>query len=155
VDSAVHKVQNEVNETRKSRGEEDLDIVTASEKLPSETREHAENLARERNLNAGAVVATLGVDLRGKGKDEQARPFAQAAAEWGDAMAAGTYGLLLEGRDRDGARRWFRRGAENGDTQSQYNLGRLLYDEAQEWLERASADPEAAALLERIRAQGA
>jgi TPR repeat protein len=70
-------------------------------------------------------------------------------------MAAGTLGLVFE-REEDlaGALTLFRRAAEAGDDQAQFNLGRLLLgqeavDEAKDWL-RKSRDPRATDELRRL-----
>jgi Sel1 repeat len=160
VERALREVQDAVKSTRRSRGAGELDLVSLGDRIPSPILDEAEKLAREQHLRPEAIVATVGVSLRGGGGDaranEQALPFLEVAGELKDAMAANTAGLAILdlGRDRKQAYAWFLKGAEGGDPQAQYNLGKLYYDDgdpskARHWLE-LSTDPIAAELLGHI-----
>lgn len=163
VEGALGDVQEAVNSVRRSRGALELDLVSLGDNIPRSIRNDVEKVARDEALNAVAIVATVGVRLRGDGRNreanEQALPFLQAAAELDDAMAAYTVGRVLLDleRDREDVYKWFLMSAEGGDPQGQYNLGKLYWEDsnlpkAEEWLAKSS-DPLAAELLTRIRSE--
>jgi tetratricopeptide (TPR) repeat protein len=128
VADALARVEKSLNEVKRSRGEGTVELL------------------------GPAMMANRGVELRMQGRQAEARPLLQAAAEGGDPMGAGTFGLVLkEEGNREGALHWFRVAAEAGDDQARYNLGHMLADEgkieeAKTWLKR-SRDPWAAELL--------
>jgi tetratricopeptide (TPR) repeat protein len=162
IEGALREVQDAVNTDRRSRGAPELDLVSLGDRIPRSVRDNVEKAARDQNLDPKAVVATVGVRLRGDGGDreanEQALPFLEAAVELDDAMAAYTAGrvILDLGRDREQARALLLKSAEGGDAQGQYNLGKMYWDDgdrpkAEDWLEK-SEDPAAIELLAQIRA---
>lgn len=154
---ALLELQDSANETRRNRGEVELDLMGPYHQVDVATRGSVEQLAATLNLDAAAVAATLGVRLREARRSAEAQPLLEAAADEGDAIAANTLGLIFEEqRKPDEARRRFRESAEKGDHQGRYNLGRVLWQdgehaEAERWLQ-ASEDPLAAEFLSRAKA---
>jgi hypothetical protein len=163
VGDALAKVQEAINPARRLRRTPELDLVGLGEGIPESICEQVERDAGERGLDEPAVVATIGLRLRGDGTSEeanrQAKPFLEAAAECGDAMAAGTLGMVILDlrEDRRQARRWLLQGAEATDSQALYNLGKMEREdgnrpEAKRRLEE-SEDQRAKELLAEIGAE--
>jgi TPR repeat protein len=127
VDS-LSQAQDSLNDARRARGEDPVKLVSP------------------------ALTATLGVELRRRGRNEEALPLLRVAADAGDAMAAGTLGLIMEEQgDLGEAHKWFLAAAAAGDDQARYNLARILLDKGDrngaEWWLKQSKDPLAEQLL--------
>ena len=76
------------------------------------------------------------------GRAEEGKPLWERAAEQGHALAALNLGNVLYTVNRDEAERWFRRGAELGNTQAMINLATMLREsgrgtEADQWYQRS------------------
>jgi TPR repeat protein len=97
--------------------------------------------------NAGkrcAAAAVLGEFLILLGREDEARPWLQLAAEAENPAAEYNLGLALKHQDElADAEHWYRRAAEHGSQDACYNLGQLLLEqdrpaEAEEWLQRSA-----------------
>ncbi len=111
-----------------------------------------------RAATAGNVfgATTMGIRLHQRGQSEAAIPWLEEAVERGDAMAAHTLGRIREvqGR-REAAEELERFAADLGDVRAAFDLGRMLVDRGErsqgiDWLQRATADPEAVQMLNQI-----
>jgi hypothetical protein len=91
-----------------------------------------------------AAATRLGEFLMLLGREDEARPWFQLAAEAENPAAEYNLGLVLKHHDElAGAEHWYRRAAEHGSQDACYNLGLLLHEqdrpaEAEEWLRRSA-----------------
>src|ERR1700686_2592087 len=63
VTDALRKVEESVNQVKRSRGEEAVELVSSEGAIEAATREEVERMARELDLDPAAVTATLGLRL--------------------------------------------------------------------------------------------
>lgn len=154
--ATLRETEQLVNDVKRKRGEEPVQLVKATSRLGEQERGEAERIFAEQHLDPNAMMATIGV-LLSKGDEDEAIKLLEPAAEGGDAMAAQTLGLILERRgETERALELQRQAADQGDHMALYNYGRMLHERGDDpgalHALRRSQDPRAAALAQEIEA---